>query len=117
MSEKRIKFYLKRVHKTLVFAVLEMDDKFRNRDESGVSYVAKNKFVVLSRDVPSISPGAIYLWGRDVSGDTRIRLYECEGVEEAEDMERKVIEAIRDWAVNWEGWSNTKSQDPNTYIF
>lgn len=103
----KIKFRLEVWGSTVLFQVLEMDERFRcNNENPFLEHTAKNGICVYSEDIPflALSSASIYLRGRNICGDEYVSCSRQETDSEAYEFAQKIIEALKDWAENWEGW-------------
>ena len=70
---------------------------------------------------PEVSKNSVCLRGEYAEGDKWVRVLRFESKEAAEEYKNKVIEALRDWAENWEGWEEENVDkidcDANIYEF
>lgn len=116
----KIKFYLRQFGCSVVFAVLEMDERFRKDGKKNHLFQSSKGLSIRSTDAPDLFHHAIYLRGRDKSKDNESTTIQLDTPEEAAEYKAKVIAALEDWADNWEGWEDNQSEqviDPYTYEF
>jgi hypothetical protein len=111
----KIKFRLEVWGSTVLFQVLEMDERFRCRvyDEK-LDYISKKAggFFVVSQESPYLGPKYICLRGLNKDRDDDVgqrKIYG--GQREAESYAQNIYTALKDWAENWEGWGEEKD-DP-----
>ena len=117
MSEQcKIKFLLAQTRRSLVFEVYEMDERFRTSGKrSNFKYVASNGIAVISSSFPSLDrDDEVYLRGKNASRDQECSILTFDTIEEAKVYHNKILEALKEWAADWEGWSvPTKTTEPN----
>ena len=118
----KIKFRLAWWGRTVLFQVLEMDERFRSlRDEKERIHRAQNGLVIRSRACPHLSTDNVYLRGVNEQWDDSVAQIEFDDDRKAMEHAENIIWALRDWAENWEGWGNeeTETDDdiPNVYEF
>jgi len=125
MSEQcKIKFLLAQTRRTLVFEVYEMDERFRTSGKrSNFKYIASNGIAVISSSFPQIDKNddAIYLHSKNASRDEEYSILTFDTIEEAKVYHSRVLEALKEWAADWEGWSvpvkTTEPNSSNVYTF
>ena len=103
--EKKIEFEIGVFYNIVLFKINYMDERFRSlKGTESKIFVAKNGFEVCSSVYPVLVNYGVRLMGDDFQRDTRSSSYNCKTQKEAVDYKNKVIEALKDWAENWEGW-------------
>jgi putative SOS response-associated peptidase YedK len=125
MSEQcKIKFLLAQAGRTLVFEVYEMDERFRTSGKRPhFKYVASNGIAVISSSFPQINKNndEVYLRGKNASRDEECSILTFDTIEEAKAYHSRVLEALKEWAADWEGWSvpakTTEPNPSNVYTF
>jgi len=120
----KIKFRLENWGKTVLFQVIEMDERFRaERDKKNIFH-SECGLVVGSFDAPGFDfddNNLLYLRGylKKCDDNVCVKIFYCE--KDAKDYCLKIICALRDWAENWEGWeeneADTKEPRENVYEF
>lgn len=92
---------------TLEFQILEMDERFRSELATGFnSFKSENEWRIISLINPVLNPGKkeIHLRGIDRRKDYNEVLWILNSEQEAKQAKAEIIEALKDWAKNWEGW-------------
>ena len=104
----KIKFRLEVWGSTVLFQVLEMDERFRcGVYDEQLDYTSKKSggFVVMSQDSPDLGNYYICLRGLNKDRDDDVvQVKICGGQKQAESYAQNIYTALRDWAENWEGW-------------
>lgn len=123
----KIKFRLEVWKTSVVFQVLEMDERFRYAaDKDGPDglnrFESANGFSVSSQLSTCLFVNSVYLRGEDRSLDDLVRCILLSSHEEAEAYYSNVLYALRDWAENWEGWRDGEENEhdddmPNVFEF
>lgn len=103
------KFYLKRIKNVLVFGVLEMDERFRNKS----SFTCSNGVFIQSSSYPEIHKNNLYLRGDNKERDKRYGSYAFENYEVAIAEEKKIRYALCEWAEKWKGWGEKTETEPS----
>ena len=121
----KIKFRLEVWGSTVLFQVLEMDERFRcGVYDEQLDYTSKKAggFVVMSLDSPYLGDYFICLRGLNKDKDDDVvqrKVYG--GQREVESYAQNIYTALRDWAENWEGWiedeKNEEELPGNVYEF
>ena len=104
----KIKFRIEVWEKEVVFQVLEMNERFRSSGSKVNCFKCSNGIAILSMSIPGIELCSVWLQGDSKRYDTRVYTLSFDTPEAAEEYKNKVIEALRDWAENWEGWGEEK---------
>lgn len=112
MNTSKIKFRLEVWENSVVFQVLEMDERFRNYANS---FNAKNKINIYSFHWVEISETCIYLRGEKKDGDFDVCKLSFENAKDAEEFANKILVALKDWSENWEGFKDEKKTDGVKY--
>jgi hypothetical protein len=101
-----------------------MDERFRpSGKRSHFKYVASNGIAVISSSFPQINEDddEVYLRGKNASRDQDCYVVTFDTIEEAKAYHSRVLEALKEWAVDWEGWSvpakTTEPNPSNVYTF
>ena len=118
----KIKFRIEAWGSVVLFQILEMDERFRrNWGKPNYTFQPKDGLTVVSCENPELRINEIYLRGTVNGMDGRVASLTFETKKDAEDYCQKVVNSLRDWARNWEGWGNeeieTDDDIPNVYEF
>ena len=118
----KIKFRLEVWDKTVVFQILDMDERFRRLDgEWNKEFVSENWLNVMSEGSPMLTNNVLFLRGVRDNNDCNAVSKSFLTREEANEYCQKVINSLLDWAENWEGWGNEEAETdddiPNVYEF
>lgn len=116
--------------KCLVMQILEMDERFRNDDfTSAMSYISANGVHIESSSSPNIHWDdirdfySIHLRGYDSPDDYKIVVKYFDNNNDRDKAYDLFVEALKDWAENWEGWKEKKKSkkiemsDANILVF
>lgn len=122
MTKPKIKFKLVKFERALVFQVLEMDERFRNKHEDGsINFKSKKSLNIISLDGPAIFEDRIYLRGRFDMFDFDVGHMPFESNTKRDEYYNQVLEALKDWAENWQGWNepaqNQQPDEPDVFVF
>ena len=93
-----------------------MDERARvlNGETSWV-FNAKNGVYVNSSKMPGLSSGLVWVRGLVITYDKDYCILETESYDDARAHKEKIIEALKDWAENWEGWGEKEeAEEPKT---
>lgn len=116
--KSKIKFRLEVWETTIIFQVLEMDERFKHIDNT---FTSKNGIEIWSHSSPELAcETKIYLRGIYKEDALRISFLECESKENAIKTKQNIIIALKDWAENWVGFKEDKEGeiiDTNKTIF
>ena len=100
----KIKFNLVSLEQALAFQVIHMDKRFLNCE-----YVACNGLQIKSTNCSHITDlGIIYLQGTVEVNDLNVSALYFKSNEERNIYKNKIVEALKDWADNWDGWLDKK---------
>jgi hypothetical protein len=113
----KIKFKLVKFEKALAFQVLEMDERFRRKDDAKDEYIfkASNLMEIISICEPdllgpwSLGDLTICLRGTKKYKDFKVDAFLFQDNYQRDECHDKIINALREWAEKWEGWNNTES--------
>ena len=103
---------------TIIFEVLDMDERFRYKSEApskSFEYKASNGMRVRSYLGPLFSSDNIlYLRGFYTSEDHKVALLDCSLCSRnPQEIVKEIHQALEEWAANWEGWLE---QESNVYV-
>ena len=115
----KIKFRLEVWDKTVVFKVLEMDERFRSRAGlESKAYHSKVGLDVVSEDSPELTLYTVLLRGKIERQDFHVATLQLKSKTEAEDYCQKVVTALLDWVENWFAWlGEPEAEDDTTNVF
>jgi hypothetical protein len=113
-------------HTTVVFQILEMDERARNTTNK--DFISKNNMKIISESRPAIycdnaMPSYIYLRGTNKAMDFAIVSHWSQTQEAAEEIVRNITYALEDWAKNAPcfksdlGKTSIDTNSPNIYSF
>lgn len=105
------------------FQIFEMDERFRYRT-SDKGFKAKNGLVIKSHLGPELNLDSVYLRGMLDHQDSNKPERSFHHLAGAVKYKDEIIEALKDWSINWEGWgfipeaklSNVLTIDPELNI-
>ncbi len=105
---------------TLVVKILEMDERFR-ADAASRRFVSKNGITICSSNSPAIDDSYIYLRGICKHEDAKVFSYTFKTEDKAKISMVKHLNALHEWANNWEGFKEKKETEAvnsdNIYTF
>lgn len=108
----------KQGNRAILFEVLEMDERFRSKVEDKMKkFEAKNGLKVISSFCPDSNTKEIFLRGDDNECDDVVCISNCKTIKERDETYDKILEALRDWADNWEGWKEEKPPKKEDTIY
>jgi hypothetical protein len=118
----KIKFRLEVWENILLFQILEMDERFRcdSTEKDPKQFKARNGVVIASSVVPGLYIGKeVYLHGAHKASNKSAVSINMVSREKAEEYKEEILEALADWAENWEGWSeeDKSEKEPGVYEF
>lgn len=128
----KIKFRLERWGNTVLFHIIEMDERFRcsvgaKRSNEFSSPISSIGIDIVSCNGPSLignplgphdENNVLFLRGSAVEEDNRVCLRVFESAEDAEVYKQKILEALADWAKNWPGFKDDVCEkEPGVYEF
>jgi len=116
---KKIKFRIERWGNSIVFQVLEMDERFRSNDGKNNYFVHPNGITIASIWGPELDDRYVHLWGNGEEEDNKVVVRVCDTEEEAVEYKRKVVVALKSFAKHWAGWEDDsdKIEDKTIYEF
>lgn len=102
----KLKYRLEIWETTVVFQVLEMDERFREQ-----SYIStKGNLAIMSSVAPSLDYETAWLRGYAKKLDNSVALLRFDTPLEAGDYYCRVHESLKNWAENWEGFQKEKPE-------
>lgn len=104
---KHIKFNLIRLERSLVFQILEMDERFRSTSPTMENeYVSNNGIHVFSSESPDVKPytSNLYLRGRSKKDDFNASIVNFKSNDQRDALAIKIIATLEDWSSNWPGF-------------
>lgn len=110
----KIKFNLVSLEQALAFQVTYMDERFLQCE-----YITNNKFIVKSQSCPSFDMDCniIYLRGFVLERHLDVTVRYFKSNIERDIYKNKMVEALKDWTDNWEGWPDKKESAYKEYEF
>ena len=89
-----------------------MDERFRKKqfNDKDISYQSVYFEVVSSNNI-YLKEDTIYLRGTDKSEDAYIAYHNFTTKKQALEYKEKVIQSLKDWSENWEGFKEDKKKD------
>lgn len=111
----KLKYRLEIWETTLLFQVLEMDERFRGHNNSENTHFTRSVNVkIKSRNHPCLAmesdSNILYLQGGITESDLVISQMRFPTKEVARTNFNRIQAALADWAANWEGWKETKGE-------
>jgi len=109
--------------KALAAQILEMDERFRKTNQEENKFISETAaFCVCSAYTPALYENDIYLYGSDSNYESHIQTNWFDSNKERDTYKAQLIEALKDWAKNWEGWKSDVSKmemtvDGDVYTF
>lgn len=112
MTKEKVRVQLEVWGRSVMFRVLEMDERFRAKENEGCHplYVCGNKILIKSISMPGLYCDEIYLRGYYRGHDKDGQCQTCATVEAAKVYKQKILDALQDWAKNWPGWGEDDEQ-------
>ena len=109
----KIKFYLKKLEKALVFQILEMDEKFRAQTEEDRVEFKYRQFSICSKANPSISDNEsiLYVRGYNRKEDFKITTLTFKSNNERDEHFKRILTTLTQWAKKWPGWEQPDKID------
>ena len=102
----RGKFYIKRTNNVIVFGVLEMDERF-----IGETYKCEQMLEICARLYPMLADTSVLLHGTNKAEyNDKFACYRFSTADIAEKYEEKLRKSLKNWAENWPGWNEPKSE-------
>ena len=113
----KIKFKLEKYPYCLNFQILEMDERFRSKEEEEKynHFTSLNGIKIFSKNYPFLhgcgTSSEITLRGLDPKSDffTSCSLFSSD--KERDECYNLVLEALKDWSENWVGWKTEKKEN------
>lgn len=111
----KVKYRLAVWETTVIFQVLDMDERFRCSDLKYPNIQVTGGLDVMSVGYPKLTKNIAYLWGYTKSYDHNISDIKFETSEEAQQYAKKVHYALWHWAKNWFNEEPVADHDPDIY--
>lgn len=105
----KIKFKLVKFEKAIAFQIMELEESLRKKEAPTINFVAKNCFLISSGNHSLLTKGIIYIQHIYKEDDNCILTRTFENNAERDVYHDKILEALKDWAENWEWWREDKS--------
>ena len=106
----KLKYMLKLHGRSIIFKVLEMDERFRRISENveeNVFRSSNNNMSVISSKIPTIgTENHIFLFGRIKERDSDISVINLPNTEAAKIYFDRIQWTLEEWASLWEGWKD-----------
>ena len=111
----KLKYFLRVFGRVLVFAVLDMDERFLGKE-----WIASVDSKVISMEFPEIEicddDLRIFLRGADREKDYDPAIAHFKSHTQALTVEARIHSLLRAWASTHGGWDKAKDQGPDTYV-